>query len=97
MTREFMIRFNFHSESYQAKVLQYSANKGVDYAVRPKEPCLVRVYGRQSLIHRQNDRFFYKRTTDASVHEYLRAIVLALRNKELVDHRGEPESRSVTD
>lgn len=86
MTQEFRISFQYQSRPYQARVLRNVAPGRVDYAVRPNAVFLVRAYGKQTLIFKENGVF--RCTGQVNLHspDYVKALIEAIEDQ---DHPSE--------
>ena len=82
MTQEFRISFQYQSRPYQARVLRNVAPGRVDYAVRPNAAFLVRTYGKQTLIFKENGVF--RCLGQVSLHnpDYVNALIEAIADQD---------------
>lgn len=82
MTKEFRISFQYRSRPYQARVVRNTAPGRVDYAVRPKATLLVREYGRQILIFKENGVFRCTCQVNLNSPEYVQALINAIQDQD---------------
>lgn len=80
MTEEFRISFQYRSHPYDARVLKNTAAGRTDYAVRPMAVFLVREYGKQTLIFKENGVF--KCASQLHLHnpDYVRTLIHAIQD-----------------
>lgn len=79
MTQEFSISFQYQSRPYEARVLKNAAPGRVDYAVRPHAAFLVRSYGQQTLIFKENGVFRCTSQLNRNSPDYVQALIDALQ------------------
>lgn len=82
MTEEFQIFFQYRSHPYDAHVLKSTVAGRTDYAVRPVAVFLVREYGKQTLIFKENGVF--QCSSELSLHnpDYIRTLIHAIQDQD---------------
>lgn len=77
-----MISFSYNNNRYKAAVVKSGLGIRTDYAVRPTDPSIVRKFGRQTLVFRENGQFNCDALIDAQFPDYVDALVNAIRDQD---------------
>lgn len=79
---EFTISFLYADEMHRAGVVKSCDDQTIEYDVRPITPSIVRKFGKQITIFRQQDEFNANNHIDDDYREFFNALVTALKQQD---------------
>lgn len=83
MTEEFKISFFYQNSPYYARVVKNRSANRIDYAVRPKATFLVREYGKQTLIFKENGVFRCISQVNLHNPDYIQVLINAIKEQDI--------------
>jgi len=79
---EFTISFLYADEMHRAGVVKSSDDKAIKYDVRPITPSVVKKFGKQITIFREQDAFNTHNHIDDDYRDFFNALVTAIKQQD---------------
>lgn len=82
--QEFKILFKYEGHSYLARVVKSIEGHRTLYAIRPNAILLVRAFGKQTLIFKEDEQYGCESKINARRPEYVKALTKALEAQDVL-------------
>ena len=79
---EFVIIFKYQNRNHKARVMKTESEGAVEYDIRPVTPWVVKKFGKQIRIFRENETFSVPKRVDDEYRELFKCLVDAIRVRE---------------
>jgi hypothetical protein len=79
---EFTISFTFEEKEQKAGVVRSEKDRGVEYDIRPADPSIVRRFGKQIIIYKENDKYTTDTHIDFDYRGFFDSLVGAIKSQD---------------
>lgn len=83
-----MITFKYNDEEFTATVTKSTAGRRTDYAVRPTSPLIIKRFGSEIILFREENDFAVNTSKDDSYQDFIDVLATAIREQDLNQPHG---------